>query len=531
MRHIALAIGLLRVSGARTARIRLTTGFTGVGLPADCLLVTSIPSFIASYLSFRPGQDEAGMQLGSTDIHIIPLEFYQPSPNLTIYSNPLHLLQGMCRSYSIQRAAQRPWLAVSHAVDAGRARHLVRENYTKTWKAFGQVSVGGELPILHRSKQKPWQLIQAVCPGGTVGLDNKVRLVCSSLPSHTHCLAQLFTLFVSSGPSKGLRRYENGTRVSEFNDLRANPRCVIEGQALGIRRVISQVMAQDRQRSLKVPGKTYQGAAGWLGFDPCDVSLIPSRWFAWGQVHGSESIIGIFAQVLGAPVVVDECCTSSSEDCVGESQREHTGANAPLGAALFASLLLEKDSSEPETVGESIRHQLRPRSALASVEEGEDDLDEGTACHTSTSRDGQQATPSGLQQPCPSPNTLFPPISQRRIRSVTTSFHNQRPSISLDAQLERSSSMTSTSLIPSLDGYWSDSNLVSAAVAPHPAILSPVPAQTVLLIGAENEERLGSRRRGLRVAEPDRDMWDFYGGMLEEHIRLAGMVEWNSAVG
>lgn len=502
---------------------------TGVGLPADCLLVNSIPSFIASYLSFRPGQDEGGIELGSTDIHIVPLETYQPSPHHTIYPNPLHLYQGIYRSYSLQRAAHRPWLAVSHAVDAGRARHLVRENYTKTWKAFGQVSFGGELPNFHSSKTKPWQLIQAVCPGGSVGLDNKVRLACLFLLSHSHFPAQLFTLFVSSGPSKGLRRYENGTRVSEFNDLRANPRCVIEGQALGIRRVVSQVMAQDRHRSLKVREKTYQGAAGWLGFDPCDVHIMPSRWFAWGQVHGIESIIGIFAQVLGAPVVVAECCTSNSEDCAGESQGEHTGVNAPLGAALFASFLLEPDSSEPDGGGESIRSQLRrPRSALASVEEGEDDLDEGRDCHTSTSQEGQQVTTLGLLQPCLSPNTLFPPISLRRIRSVTTSLHNQRLAISLTVQRERSSSMTATSSIPLLDG-----SPKSADAASYPAIRSPILAQTVLPISAraDNEEGLGSRQRGLRVAEPDRDMWDFYGGMLEEHIRLTGMVEWNGAVG
>lgn len=137
------------------------------------------------------------------------------------------------------------------------------------------------------------------------------------MASSAACL-QFFSIWRPDISSMPLQRYEGGIIVSEFSDLRANPRCLIEGQAMATRAIFGRIATKDRAEResngnevLKratplstdfATGKLGTGQA--LGFDPYDLTLTPERILAWGEVASTEAIAQCWANVLGGRWVV-----------------------------------------------------------------------------------------------------------------------------------------------------------------------------------------------------------------------------------
>lgn len=131
---------------------------------------------------------------------------------------------------------------------------------------------------------------------------------------------QFFSVWRPAGlQGRSLYRFEAGEIVSEFSDLRANSRCLVEGQALQIRAIVGRIVTADR-RNLLAQGRDqpmlsyasslnfasdYRGAGDALGFDPFDFTLAPQRVHCWGKAASNHSIADCWSNVLGGKWVVD----------------------------------------------------------------------------------------------------------------------------------------------------------------------------------------------------------------------------------
>jgi hypothetical protein len=341
---------------------------------------------------------------------------------------------------------------------------------------------------------------------------------------------QLFTLYVSSGTNKNLRRYENGTRVSEFSDLRANPRCVVEGQALHLRKMVSLLRAQDDASSKLYSShqtRVYKGAADCLGFDPCDLSVLPDTWIIWGRAAGNMHFAEVFSQVLGATILVDAADYKLHDDeheqqgAASYRQVEPIPSRASVGACYLAVYLFDQHNKSEgrnnfhstiealkrgETSEGMHRVQTRRKSTLASVTEG---VVYGECDNTVLS-----------------PTHHLCPIPTQRVRSVTTSNAYYSRPLPSPTQRERSSSTANTSVMThptSSSSYHLVTSPVSSEVSSPQSMTSKgphmPPSETL-------EDRRGEmdHRMLIKLAKPDYDLWEFYGAMLEEHIRLADVV-------
>lgn len=142
---------------------------SGFGGDPDCLVCNNMPACIAAYISFLPDPEEGGLYFGNTDCMIIPLDHRPSSDTDQCVPNPLFLLENYPK--------HKPWLVTIKSTDAGLVRNIVRQTYTKTWNAFDQVRaiIGACYShAIYLASSLLHQLINAVCPGGSVGLDSKV---------------------------------------------------------------------------------------------------------------------------------------------------------------------------------------------------------------------------------------------------------------------------------------------------------------------------------------------------------------------
>jgi xylulokinase len=131
---------------------------------------------------------------------------------------------------------------------------------------------------------------------------------------------KLFSFWLLQGDSypfarvKGIFRFETGIKVTEFRDLRANPRCLLESQILSFRVKWSQlistgVLGSSRKTGVSptppVPGRS-SNALSSLGvpFDPYDYAPLPSRILATGAAANFPSVSNLVGDVFNAPVFV-----------------------------------------------------------------------------------------------------------------------------------------------------------------------------------------------------------------------------------
>ena len=131
---------------------------------------------------------------------------------------------------------------------------------------------------------------------------------------------KLFSFWLLQGDSypfsrvKGIFRFETGIKVTEFRDLRANPRCLLESQILFFRVKWSQmistgVLGSPRKTGVSptppVAGRSTNGLSS-LGvpFDPYDYAPLPSRILATGAAANFPSVSNLVGDVFNAPVFV-----------------------------------------------------------------------------------------------------------------------------------------------------------------------------------------------------------------------------------
>ncbi|KAF7333492.1 putative D-xylulose kinase A [Mycena venus] len=253
---------------------------------------TSVTPFtsdgLAAYLSLAPQPSDAVLQFGPMDVMMAPAQHYIPTRLYSLYPHPAQ-----------DPSEKRRYIAVLTNRNADVPRALVRDMYTKSWSAFDR-------------------LVAIVPPGGSIGLDDKL-FAFWHLQGDTHPFAHV----------KGIYRFETGIKVTEFRDLRANPRCLLESQVLSLRVKYAKMLATGvlaravpssaaansasaisasissiptRSTTLR-PAPPVSSALG-LAFDPYDPAPLPTRVLATGAAANFPSVANLVCDVFNAPVFV-----------------------------------------------------------------------------------------------------------------------------------------------------------------------------------------------------------------------------------
>ncbi|KAL9932749.1 hypothetical protein V8E36_008448 [Tilletia maclaganii] len=192
-------------------------------------------------------------------------------------------------------------LAVTVYEDAGVARKIVRNAYCNSRWA-----------VMER-------LVNAVPPGGTIGLDNK-----------------LFTHVVSKDGVQDLRRFERGCRIIEFSDLRANARCLLEGQALTVRTDLLKLRAAAAS-SPPAPSSDKAPHTGIEGANGAHVGLTqpPARLpqlSVLGKAAGNRTIASIFSAALGTALQIPSEYLLTQDEVDESNKAERRGPREPTQA-------------------------------------------------------------------------------------------------------------------------------------------------------------------------------------------------------
>ncbi|KAJ7226725.1 D-xylulose kinase [Mycena pura] len=269
---------------------------------------TGITSFtsdgLAAYLSLAPALSDTVLQFGPMDTMMTPAQHYLPT---RLY----HLLPHPAQDPSEKRR----YIAVITNRNADVPRALVRDMYTKSWSAFDR-------------------LVAIVPPGGSIGLDDKL-FAFWYLQGDAHPFAHV----------KGIYRFETGIKVTEFRDLRANPRCLLESQVLALRVKFAKMLATGVLTRGPAPasstawgvrsGVQVPGALG-LTFDPYDTTPLPARILATGAAANFPSVANLVCDVFNAPVFVPTTQIASAQI---SPHRNAPAAACPSRAALGAAYI------------------------------------------------------------------------------------------------------------------------------------------------------------------------------------------------
>jgi xylulokinase len=181
---------------------------------------------------------------------------------------------------------------------------------------------------------------------------------------------------------KGIFRFETGIKVTEYRDLRANPRCLLESQVLSFRVRWSRMIASGvlgpntgRNRSNATPSPIAQqtkrpaNTANNMGlpFDPYDYSPLPSRILATGAAANFPSIANLVTDIFNAPVLVPTTQIDAAQ-IVPHRNAPAPGfpARAALGGAYVARWVWGKERGAPAGTGrggfeEEVRRLLGKR--------------------------------------------------------------------------------------------------------------------------------------------------------------------------
>ncbi|KIJ29777.1 hypothetical protein M422DRAFT_214834, partial [Sphaerobolus stellatus SS14] len=298
------------------------------GFDKDTTIHPFTSSHLATYLSLVPTSSDALLAFGATDMLLCAA----PDPPR---ASRIHAL--------LPHPAQDPsepkrWIAMLSSRNADVPRALVRDMYTKSWSAFDR-------------------LVAIVPPGGSIGLDDKLFsfwvLQGESYPfSHPHT-------------SKGIFRFENGIKVNEFRDLRANPRCLLESQLLSFRLRFGRMAgaayparpnaAQSHShhalnsQAAGTPINTHNGhayngfktgpaAPNEPPFNPYSSTHLPRRIFATGTAAHFPSVVNLLGDIFDAPVFVPSTVLEAASIAPGVASPPGA-ANIPSRAALGGAYL------------------------------------------------------------------------------------------------------------------------------------------------------------------------------------------------
>ncbi|KAJ7054865.1 hypothetical protein C8F01DRAFT_1374108 [Mycena amicta] len=243
---------------------------------------TGVTSFtsdgLAAYLSMVPSSNDVVIQFGLMDVLMAPAQHYLPTRLYNLFPHPAQ-----------DSTEKRRYIAVVTNRNADVPRALVRDMYTKSWSAFDR-------------------LVAIVPPGGSIGLDDKL-FAFWYLQGDAHPFAHV----------KGIYRFETGIKVTEFRDLRANPRCLLESQILALRVKFAKILATGVLARGPPPPLSVHAArrstAGALGvtFDPYNTVPFPGRILATGAAANFPSVANLVCDVFNAPVFVPTTQIASAQ--------------------------------------------------------------------------------------------------------------------------------------------------------------------------------------------------------------------------
>ncbi|KAF9484591.1 D-xylulose kinase [Pholiota conissans] len=245
------------------------------GFDPETIVAPFTTDFLASYLSILPSLGDAIFSFGPMDTLLAPAQHYIPTRLYNLLPHPAQ-----------DTNEKRKYIAVLTSRNADVPRALVRDMYTKSWSAFDR-------------------LVAIVPPGGSIGLDDKLFSFWHLQPD-TYPFARV----------KGIYRFETGIKVTEFRDLRANPRCLLESQVLAFRvkwarMIATGVLGNPRKSSISptppplLPGRSNSILSSLgLAFDPYDPTPLPARILATGAAANFPSVSNLVGDIFNAPVFV-----------------------------------------------------------------------------------------------------------------------------------------------------------------------------------------------------------------------------------
>ncbi|KAJ7626762.1 actin-like ATPase domain-containing protein [Mycena rosella] len=271
---------------------------------------------LAAYLSLAPAPSDAVLQFGPMDVMMCPAQHYIPTRLYSLFPHPAQ-----------DPSEKRRYIAVLTNRNADVPRALVRDMYTKSWSAFDR-------------------LVAIVPPGGSIGLDDKL-FAFWHLQGDAHPFAHV----------KGIYRFETGIKVTEFRDLRANPRCLLESQVLSLRVKYAKMLAtgvlaraptapstgatahSNTISSIPTRSPTHRPAppvssALGLAFDPYDPAPLPTRVLATGAAANFPAVANLVCDVFNAPVFVPQTQLASAQRA---PHRNAPAAGCPSRGALGAA--------------------------------------------------------------------------------------------------------------------------------------------------------------------------------------------------
>ncbi|KAJ8517835.1 hypothetical protein ONZ45_g5013 [Pleurotus djamor] len=306
------------------------------GFDPETIITPFTTDYLSSYLSLTPSPNDVVLSFGPMDMLFTPAQHYIPTRLYNLYPHPAQ-----------DPNEKRRYIAVLANRNADVPRALVRDMYTKSWSAFDR-------------------LVAIVPPGGSIGLDDK-------LFSFWHLQGDAYPY----SHVKGIYRFENGIKVNEFRDLRANPRCLIESQILSLRvrwsRMISTGLLGTARSSAKsqsptplsgqTPATSIPPSLG-LTFDPYDHTTLPPRIIATGAAANFPSIANIAAEIFNAGIYVPSTQVDSAQ-VVPHRNAPAQGfpGRASLGSAYLARWVWGKEWAPSGLLGyeEEIRRLLGKR--------------------------------------------------------------------------------------------------------------------------------------------------------------------------
>lgn len=380
---------------------------------------------------------------------------------------------------------------------------------------------------------------------------------------------KLFSFWLLQGDSyplghvKGIFRFETGIKVSEFRDLRANPRCLLESQILSFRVRWSRMIAsgvlgpnvgRNRTGSAtpspiatqpKRPTTTPNPNNMGLPFDPYDYSTLPARIIATGAAANFPSIANLVGDIFNVPVLVPTTQVDSAQ-VIPHRNAPASGfpARAALGGAYVARWVWGKEKGTSAGTGrggfeEEVRRLLSKRWASAGGAPPRTNTNAPAPTKPSSTAGSGASTPYGARSslgsnvlvevdeeeveeierlsgssfalgPAFGDNTLDP---SGRLRTFTNStVATTLSSSTLDAP---STAFTTPDLGPSNSPGGSGENN-DAAPTQSATALTPV----VALPTSEPESQMGLAK----VADPDVDAFMSYAAIVPEYCRLEGML-------
>lgn len=483
------------------------------GFEPDTIIASFTADYLSTYLSLVPSPSDAVLSFGPMDFLLTSAPHYLPSRLYSVYPHPAQ-----------DPSEKRKYIIMLTSRNADVPRALVRDMYTKSWSAFDR-------------------LVSVVPPGGSIGLDDK-----------------LFSFWLLQGDShplshvKGIFRFETGVKVNEFRDLRANPRCLVESQALSFRvrwarmtatGALGAAVGRARGSSSLVtssaaasPGPGQRTGTPTLGappsglglsFDPYDSSSLPARILTTGAAINFPAVASLISELFNAPVFVPTTQLDSAQITPHRNApaKGYPG-RAALGGAYVARWVWSKERGTGRgSFEEEVRRLLSKRWVTSG----------GTPVRTHVG--GETPAGSGANTPYGNRRTGFGAAVLEEEEEDTLEEEMERlggdafGEGELAARLRTVTGSSTATSATTTGTSTSSSGALPSTTFTTPEIGTATPSSggegtaavtTLMPVTALPTSEAETQVGLAKVAEPDVDAFMAYAAIVPEYCRLEGML-------